>query len=559
MQGRKKKAVPASGRKKETKLQALEKTGVHSLDAKQFGEFAIAVHSYSKQRNVTVNNNALKNLLRPDEHAKLGRTSFLGCCSAKVLHSATSDRWLNVILYHSPADSALLSFYHEFGPEKVATLIRKIREAAAEHDPWRGFRPGRSEVLARFQQQYRAVIQSEKMNPEYVLPSTGGLYRPLNLCPFASPNCRAVCLNTSGHGGIQDIKGGDPIWREYNKLKASRLKDGFTLEDDLQYLYLKGISARYGGVFSNALAARIRRTHIMWLIWSREGVIRNSYNDLIYAEALTFKQQADRFGVPMALRLNGTSDIPVETLQLTSGENMVAALGRKGIVCYDYTKDYHRMKRWLAAKNWRSPDSVVKTRKPLMRGGFPSNYYLCFSWSEVNGELSLKVLEKGGNVVMVFRRSYETGKKDPYGLPVQAGRAGALPQLIRVSSLSLNPQYRDWEATVVDGDRTDLRFDDSTGTLYKTRGGVVVGLIAKGKGGYGKQNYTSSERTKLWRAFTLPATLEKHKGKLAVVLRRNPERSTVKEGAIQSADEDLLRQATAVVDGYAITTTAMGT
>ena len=89
---------------------------------------------------------------------------------------------------------------------------------------------------------------------------------------------------------------------------------------------------------------------------------------------------------------------------------------------YDYTKASHRM---------------FEQRQP----GWPANYSLTFSRSEINGPEAVSVLRGGGNVAVVFRD----------GLP------------------------DNWNgAPVVNGDAHDLRFLDPVG-------GFVVGLKAKGK------------------------------------------------------------------------------
>jgi hypothetical protein len=116
----------------------------------------------------------------------------------------------------------------------------------------------------------------------------------------------------------------------------------------------------------------------------------------------------------VCVRLNGTSDIPWERLGIFDKFPEVQF--------YDYTKS--------AA---RATDFAL--------GKMPKNYHLTFSRSEENEKSALEVLHTGGNVAAVF--------------------AGKLPNK--------------WNGyTVIDGDESDLRFNDAKN--------VVVGLKAKGKG-----------------------------------------------------------------------------
>ena len=76
----------------------------------------------------------------------------------------------------------------------------------------------------------------------------------------------------------------------------------------------------------------------------------------------------------------------------------------------------------------------------FLDGKLPSNYSLTFSRSETNEAQCLEVLNRGGNVAVVFRKELPTHWN---GFPV------------------------------INGDENDLRFLDPKG--------VVVGLKAKGK------------------------------------------------------------------------------
>jgi hypothetical protein len=125
----------------------------------------------------------------------------------------------------------------------------------------------------------------------------------------------------------------------------------------------------------------------------------------------------------LAVRLNGTSDLPWENL---GGELGLTLMERHpDLTFYDYTKNPKRMYRYLA-------------------GVMPENYKLTFSRSESNEDLADKFVRRGGNVAVVFTTPKGNTLPETYlGRPV------------------------------IDGDEHDLRFLDPRG--------VVVGLRAKGK------------------------------------------------------------------------------
>lgn len=85
----------------------------------------------------------------------------------------------------------------------------------------------------------------------------------------------------------------------------------------------------------------------------------------------------------------------------------------------------------------------------------PKNYHLTFSRSETNENEALNLLERGFNVAVVFNKLPKT--------------------------------YKGFE--VINGDDTDLRFLDKKGKKGK---GVIVGLLAKGKGKYDKSGFVVS-------------------------------------------------------------------
>lgn len=122
--------------------------------------------------------------------------------------------------------------------------------------------------------------------------------------------------------------------------------------------------------------AQVRKTN-EWFDHPRTFVARLS------ADLDTLQRRAVKTGKKLAVRLNGFSDIPFERYAYA-----LKAIfeNHPGIQFYDYTKSKKRMDSFLA-------------------GQFPKNYYLTFSFSEVNRLDAREVLKDGGNVAVVFRHS----------------------------------------------------------------------------------------------------------------------------------------------------------
>lgn len=194
----------------------------------------------------------------------------------------------------------------------------------------------------------------------FLSPHTANSSR-VNLCPFASAACVAACLNTSGHAGV----------------------------------------------FPKILQARRRKSDEF--LADRTGFI-----DKLKTEIVVYHRRAQLHGKKLAVRLNGTSDIswPAHIFQ-----------DFPTIQFYDYTKNPHRMNRYLA-------------------GQLPPNYHLTFSYSGENLAACQLVLSKGGHVATVF--SSLDFPKTWQGYPVRTG------------------------------EENDLRFLDR-------RGALVIGLRAKGR------------------------------------------------------------------------------
>lgn len=189
---------------------------------------------------------------------------------------------------------------------------------------------------------------------------------PGRTCPWATEGCLAACLNSAGRGAMP-----------------------------------------------TAQEARQRRTDLFFE--DRERFLRQLDHELTLLE-----RRAARKGFTPVARLNGTSDIPWETL-LLDGQTLFER--HPGIVFYDYTK---------------SPARAHST-------ALPSNYSLTLSRTEAYepGDVA-HATRFGTNVAVVF--------KIPKGQPLPALFEGV---------------------TVIDGRVDDWRFKDPRG--------VVVGLSALGR------------------------------------------------------------------------------
>jgi hypothetical protein len=162
------------------------------------------------------------------------------------------------------------------------------------------------------------------------------------------------------------------------------------------------------GAMSNVKNARMKKT--LEFISDRESFSAQIKKDIDF-----IVRKAKKDGMTPCIRLNGTSDLPWHNI----GEIMQTF---PHVQFYDYTPSPFRMLQFL-------------------KGELPENYHLTFSRKEDNDGFVETILERGGNVAVVFADELPTSWK---------GKA------------------------VVNGDETDLRFLDGKN--------VVVGLKAKGKG-----------------------------------------------------------------------------
>jgi hypothetical protein len=175
------------------------------------------------------------------------------------------------------------------------------------------------------------------------------------------------------------------------------------------------------GRMTNVKQGRLRKTKLFYA----DPV---AFVDSLSKEITLAEKRAHRKGMTLAIRLNGTSDVPWENFPGSDGLSLMEK--HTTVQFYDYTK--------------------LPTRR------VPTNYHLTVSYSGVNEKYAQKVMNSAHNIAVVFDRKEN------------------IP-------LFFNGR------PVIDGDKTDLRFTDPQGVvvgLYakgaakKDTSGFVV--IAKG-------------------------------------------------------------------------------
>ena len=172
-----------------------------------------------------------------------------------------------------------------------------------------------------------------------------------NVCPAASLGCRLSCLNTAGRGQMGVVQ-----------------------------------------------KARLRKTKMFF----RD---RNKFLSQLKTEIEILSRRASNKNMKLAIRLNGTSDLPFERY-LIDGKNLMDHFPK--VKFYDYTKLENRINDQL-----------------------PGNYHLTFSRSETNEAVIDQVIEKAP-VSVVFKNK--------------------LPRL-----------YNGYK--VINGDLHDMRFKNQSGVI----------------------------------------------------------------------------------------------
>jgi len=177
------------------------------------------------------------------------------------------------------------------------------------------------------------------------------------------------------------------------------------------------VNAGRAAMFKNINKSRVMKTRFL-----HEN--RNAFIALLLKDVAKLTRKANRLGLTPALRLNGTSDLPVENLFKVIFETFPT------LTVYDYTKSLKRAIAWG-------------------KGELPPNYHLTFSLSETNRAQAAIALRAGVNVAAVTH-GFQVGEQIPFdGLTVET----------------------------LDGDKSDLRFLDSP--AFNGQGRFII-LKAKG-------------------------------------------------------------------------------
>lgn len=153
------------------------------------------------------------------------------------------------------------------------------------------------------------------------------------------------------------------------------------------------------GVMSNVKAGRLRKTKLFYA----DPV---AFVDSLAHEIKLAVKRAAKKGMTLAIRLNGTSDIPWENQKGSNGLSLMDTF--PDVQFYDYTK--------------------LPTRK------VPANYHLTVSYSGANAKYASKAIDSRHNVAVVFRDK------------------NSIPEFYK-------------GRRVINGDKTDLRFTDPIGVV----------------------------------------------------------------------------------------------
>lgn len=186
-----------------------------------------------------------------------------------------------------------------------------------------------------------------------------------NLCPYATKNCAAACLNASGRGematkGVQVGEATDDIsWiQEFRKRRT--------------YLFLKNRD-EFNEILYAAIEDALYEVHEKKTMG---GKAKGKPNPV--------------YGMELCVRLNTLSDVPWPDIKYRGSKTSkpmsfidIFSHGDKKVMFYDYTKNILMMERFLTGK-------------------LPKNYYLTFSWSEADAPYAFEVLKQGGAVAVPF-------------------------------------------------------------------------------------------------------------------------------------------------------------
>ena len=170
------------------------------------------------------------------------------------------------------------------------------------------------------------------------------------------------------------------------------------------------------GAMSNVMLSRLRKT--LYFLQHREAFMMQ-----LHSEIAALQKRAKRDGFKLVVRLNGTSDIRFESIQVAGKRNIFEAFPR--VQFYDYTK--------------------IPNRR-----GIPRDYDLTFSYSgaPLYAPYVQRAIANGERIAVVFRN-----------------------RAIVESMLANGESFMG--LTVVDGDDSDIRHRDPKS--------AIVALYAKGK------------------------------------------------------------------------------
>lgn len=226
---------------------------------------------------------------------------------------------------------------------------------------------------------HKMEVSNQAMGDKYLTSALYLLQSDLsgyNVCPHSTASCREICLGTCSGRSAMVPRG----------KKVSRVQ-----------------------------VARLRRT----LLFKKYPVL---FTERLDNEIQLLVKKATKKGVQAAVRINGTSDLPVEIIFHRTLKKYPE------VMFYDYTKSVSRMVKFL-------------------KGEMPTNYHLTFSYAPENHEKAIQILQMGGNVAVAF----DSKKSEDF-----------------VGKTFL-------EREILNGDLHDLRFTDP-------QGGQVIGLTKKGLG-----------------------------------------------------------------------------
>jgi hypothetical protein len=216
-------------------------------------------------------------------------------------------------------------------------------------------------------------------------------------------------LNQGNHKTIKGEKYG---WKTYGIHLSPNTVSGYNVCSDATQGCIDACLDTAGrGAMPSVQTARTNKTKRFFE--DREGFMTD-----LWKEVKSAVKSATRKELKFCMRPNLTSDLPWELIK-HKGETLINAFNPSRF--YDYTKSLKRFTRFL-------------------NGELPENYHLTFSRSEeTTNQLVIALCKSGGNVAVVFRK--------------------------RLPDTWLGVE-------VLDGDKSDLRFQD--------KAGCIVGLVEKG-------------------------------------------------------------------------------